>query len=165
MGDTPILVDEGPPHGTNHVGREVWRNTADQHLVGLLELRRVGRNSRAATWDRLELALTINGGHHTIRCWASRRTGIRWEIIPDTSTPGNWLLNVYNSGGIGQDRTADDTPQIFGEDSIGGQRLYRRHPPGSAITVEGDGRISGRASSAGALTAYRTAEHCRGTCG
>ena len=88
--------------------------------------------------------------------------GYEWEVIPDTSTPGNWLLNVYNSGGIGQDRTADDTPQIFGEDSIGGQRLYRRHPPGSAITVEGDGRISGRASSAGALTAYGRRETYQG---
>ena len=49
-----------------------------------------------------------------------------------------------------------------GKTAIGGQRLYRRHPPGSAITVEGDGRISGRASSAGALTAYGRRETYQG---
>jgi hypothetical protein len=74
-------------------------------------------------------------------------------LIPD-STPGVWLLNVYNTDGIGTDRTTLTTPQIFGEESVGGARMYRRHPPGSNVAVEGSGQLSSRISSAGALTAY-----------
>ena len=162
VGDMTVLLMEDAD-GTNHAAREVWRNTADTNTWLDYSSFDASTDSNSNAWTDSELALTIKRGTPYDQMLGQFvELGYEWEIIPDTSTPGNWLLNVYNSGGIGQDRTADNTPQIFGEDSIGGQRLYRRHPPGSAITVEGDGRISGRASSAGALTAYGRRETYQG---
>lgn len=162
VGDMTVLLMQDAD-GTDHASREVWRNTADTNTWLDYSSFDASTDSNSDAWTDSELALTIKRGTPYDQVLGQFvELGYEWEVVPDGSTPGNWLLNLYNADGIGQDRTGDATPQIFGEDSIGGQRLYRRHPPGSTTTVEGDGKISGRASNAGALTAYGRRETYEG---
>jgi hypothetical protein len=153
VGDILIQLLEDAD-GTNHAGRKVWRNGADTLTWVDYSSFTDALDSNGAAWQDAELSVTVKRGKPYDKVLADFvGLGYEWELIPD-STPGVWLLNVYNTDGIGTDRTALTTPQIFGEESVGGARMYRRHPPGSNVAVEGSGQLSSRIASAGALTAY-----------
>jgi hypothetical protein len=153
VGDILIQLMEDAD-GTNHPAREVWRNTGDTLTWVDYSSFTDALDSNGTAWTDSELSVTVKRGKPYDKVLADFvGLGYEWELIPD-STPGVWLLNVYNTDGIGTDRTALTTPQIFGEESVGGARMYRRHPPGSNVAVEGSGQLSSRIASAGALTAY-----------
>ncbi len=154
VGDIIIQLMEDAD-GTDHPAREVWRNTTDTVTWVDYSSFSDTLDSNGDAWQDSELSVTIKRGKPYDKVLADFvGLGYEWELIPDGSNPGVWLLNLYNSDGIGTDRTALATPQIFGEESVGGARMYRRHPPASNVAVEGSSQLSARISSVGAVTAY-----------
>lgn len=154
FGDILIQLMEDAD-GTDHPARKVWRNASDTLTWVDYSSFSDTLDSNGDAWQDSELSVTIKRGKPYDKVLADFvGLGYEWEMIPDGSNPGVWLLNLYNGGGIGTDRTALATPQIFGEESVGGARMYRRHPPASNVAVEGSSQLSARISSVGAVTAY-----------
>jgi parallel beta-helix repeat protein len=154
FGDIMIQLLEDAD-GTDHPAREVWRDAADSFTWVDYSSFTDALDSNGNAWQDTELSVTVKRGKPYDKVLADFvGLGYEWELIPDTANPGVWLLNLYNSDGIGTDRTALATPQIFGEESVGGARMYRRHPPASNVAVEGSSQLSARISSVGAVTAY-----------
>lgn len=95
-------------------------------------------DSNGDAWDDPEIGLAVRRGKTMLEVMSIvGELGYDWELIPDPASDGDWLVNVYNPGGLGTDYTSSSHPAlIVGQATVGGP-ITRRHVSGNWVLAEG----------------------------
>jgi len=133
-------------------GREVWDDLAGGNFLDYSSFTD-SLDSNAVAWDEPEMHFTIPRGKNYLQVLTElAKLGYEWEVVPHSTTPGRWRLNLYNSGGLGADLTATDSGAInVGQGTTAGP-IYRSHLSGNAVTVEGAAQFFSRSASATSIS-------------
>jgi len=111
-------------------------------------------DSDGVAWTDSELSLTIKRRETYFQMMRqAEKLGYEWRLIPTVATPGEWDLQVYNTGTMGTDRGAADDPAIVVGQGTLPSSVTRQRPVANYVMAEGAGGLTSRQSDAGSITA------------
>jgi hypothetical protein len=134
----------------NHAGRVVWEDDANPGTPYLSNDFDAVNDSAGVPWDRSDIGMTFQPRMNYLQILGEFvKLGYEWRVVPD-STPGYYLLQIYNPGTLGG---------VIAAGIQTGAADIRRNarylaPRATHLTVQGQAQLSSRAASAGLDAAF-----------